>query len=453
MSLFLFSTLILSLVYLLVFNSWWIASAPFSIHFTGVLIIGGVLLTILLMMAIFPVLKRQSSSKGKSHLLSSEWSMEVSSRLSTPAAVIEEHTITFTNKAFLIELGMAGMSDQIVGMPLSNVIHPADHHLLANLLANLDDPMKENSILRLICLDGTILPAKFSLSPIEYSTNRILLQFVVASSNPASDISFNEQFNYHLMINRLEEVVFQFQRGHMIEFINPSWEQLSGFSPDESLGKSFLDFVHPEDKPLTSARLDSIAKGKRLRCKEQIRLIRRNGESIWIELRVKNSSAHQNVSANVIGTLTDINEIRQIEANIKSNRHSLNSLLNNVPCMIYRRKADLNLNFEFVSDGCVNITGYGAHEIIVNQSLMFKKLLHPDDKISWDIARNKLHHHEPLQATYRIYSRSGTYQWVMEHGVGIYASTGELLAVEGFIAALDKENDSTFDPDVFRTLQ
>ncbi|MCB5191220.1 PAS domain-containing protein [Methylobacillus arboreus] len=455
MSLYLFSTMILSLIFLLVFNSWWTASAPFATHLTGMLIAGSTLLSLLLMAALVPVLTRQRLGKIQSRLHAPNWEMEVSSRLSAPAAVIEGHTVTFANKAFLNDLGMAGMSDQIVGMPLTNVVYPGDHKLLAALLANLDEPAKEDTTLRLLCVDGTILPAKLSLSPISGSSmsDRLLLQFSLISSSPTTGISFNEQFNYHLLINRLEEVVFQLQRGNRIAFLNPSWETLLEYTPEESLGKSFITFVHPEDQPLIIARLDSISKGKRQRCNEQIRLIRRNGESCWVEIRAKSSSTMQNEGASVVGTITDINEARQVEASLKSNRHSLSSLLNNVPCMIYRRKADAGLNFEFVSDGCVDITGYGAHELISDHSLTFKKLLHPQDRPTWESAHEKLMQQQQLQAVYRLYSRNGTYQWVWEHGTGIYASTGELLAVEGFIAILDRESDATIGADILSQLQ
>ncbi|MCB5185230.1 PAS domain-containing protein [Methylobacillus gramineus] len=455
MSLYLFSTMILSLIFLLVFNSWWTASAPFATHLTGMLIAGSTLLSLLLMIALIPVLTRQRLGKIQSHLHSPNWEMEVSSRLSSPAAVIEGHTVTFANKAFLNDLGMAGMSDQIVGMPLTNVVYPGDHARLAALLANLDAPAKEDTTLRLLCVDGTILSAKLSLSPIGDAamSDRLLLQFSLISNSPTTGISFNEQFNYHLLINRIEEVVFQLQRGNKITFLNPSWEALLEYTAEESLGKSFIDFVHPEDKPLTIARLDSISKGKRLRCNEQIRLIRRNGESCWVELRAKSSSAMPNEGTSVIGTMTDINEARQVEASIKSNRHSLSSLLNNVPCMLYRRKADAGLNFEFVSDGCVDLTGYDAHELIGNPSLVFKKLLHPQDRHTWEAAHDKLMQQQQLQVVYRLHSRNGTYQWVWEHGTGIYASTGELLAVEGFIATLDRENGHIISGDILQRLQ
>ncbi|GAB7562047.1 hypothetical protein LG202_00860 [Methylobacillus methanolivorans] len=445
MSLYLFSTLILSVIFLLVFNSWWTDGAPFTTHLTGLLIVSCVLFTLLLMTALAPILARQNMGRMQARMRSLNWEHEVSSRLSSPAAVVENHTVVFANQAFLNELGMAGMSDQIVGMPLTNVIYPGDHQLLASQLASIDTPAQEDSTLRLLCLDGTVLPSKLSLSPMGHGTThqRLLLQFSLILSGPATGVRFNEQFNYHLLINRLEDVVFELHRANRLSFLNPSWETLLDYSIEESLGKSLIDFIHPEDKPLAIARLDSIARGKRLRCNEQIRLIKRNGEPCWVNIRARSSAMAENEGASVLGTLTDITEARQVEASLRSNRHSLSSLINNVPCMIYRRKADQGLNFEFVSDGCLTLTGYGAHELISSPVLSFKKLLHPDDRLVWETAREQLVQQHALQAVYRLYSRNGSYQWVLEHGNGIYASTGELLAVEGFITAIGHDHANT----------
>ncbi|WP_234406177.1 hypothetical protein [Methylobacillus glycogenes] len=86
MSLYLFSTLILSIVFLLVFNSWWSPSAPFATHLTGMLIAGSVLITLMLLLIMSPVLKRQGLNRMQARLHHPHWEREVSSRLTSPAA-------------------------------------------------------------------------------------------------------------------------------------------------------------------------------------------------------------------------------------------------------------------------------------------------------------------------------------------------------------------------------
>lgn len=35
--------------------------------------------------------------------------------------------------------------------------------------------------------------------------------------------------------------------GGLVRYVSPSVKRICGYQPDEALGKSFLDFVHPDD--------------------------------------------------------------------------------------------------------------------------------------------------------------------------------------------------------------
>jgi hypothetical protein len=61
---------------------------------------------------------------------------------------------------------MADMADQIIGMPFTNLIHPADHQSFANLSAEATTgkPKNDPTKIRLICADGTTLPSNASLT-------------------------------------------------------------------------------------------------------------------------------------------------------------------------------------------------------------------------------------------------------------------------------------------------
>ncbi len=448
MSLFVFSTVVLSSIFMLVFNTWWVSSAPFKMHLSALIISTITVLSIILMIAIYPILTRRASySQKPASLDKSSWANEVSGNLSTPAAVVDGYNVVFANKAFLAELGMPGMNDQILGMPITNIIHPGDHQHLAMMFAQTsqDEKNKDTMKLRMLCLDGSILPAQISLSPLQEDghSELNLLQFSSVSSHKVKEDDSIEQSNCQQLINQIEQVVFHLNVNQEIMFLNASWETLLDYKIQESLNKPLLSFIHPEDKPLVEARINSLIQGKRRQSLVDLRLIGHNGDSHWVELRARNTSHYKGERSSVIGTLTDISHMKITEASLRNNRHLLSTLINNTPGMIYRCKNDKHWSFEFVSDGCVDVTGYEPYEMINNPNFSYMQIIHQDDRhLARELVQRGVNEQRNFHLVYRIITRSGNIKWVWEQGKGVFSSAGELLALEGFITGIPNQEQS-----------
>lgn len=446
MILYVFSTLVLSVIFMFVIGSWWDGNAPFKIYLATLAVIATTMLSSTLMISIYPILSvlsgRNRRGSGFDNL---SWSRDVSVGLSTPAAVLSGYTVTFANQAILSELGMLGMSDQIIGMPFTNLVHPVDHQQLAALIAGTSQDGDQPGVtkLRIIHSDGTILPVQASLSPLREggAPDLNLLQLAPLLAREQNNANFDDHINYHLLIDQIEQIVFQVSATREIIFLNPSWEHLLDHQVEDSLHKPLLAFIHPEDKPLVDAHLNSLMRGKRTSCQFETRLIAKNGNSHWVELRAKNTSPHKGERSSVIGTLTDISRMKTTESSLRANRRSLSTLLSNIPGMVYRCKNDKNWTFEFVSDGCLEVTGYEPYEMIENPNFSYTMTIHPDDRQrTWECAQQQIDKQEKFQLIYRLISRSGNIKWVWEQGRGIYSSAGELLALEGFITDLAQDD-------------
>lgn len=440
MSLYVFSTVVLSIIFMLVFNTWWVDNVHFKIHLSALLITTITFLSVMMMIALYPILtSRVSSHRKQTHLNKANWANDVSSHLSTPAAVIDGYNVMFANKAFLTELGMLGMTDQVLGMPITNIIHPEDHQHLAVLFAqnaqSVKDTEKKDALkIRLLSLDGSLLPAHISLSLLhEDNLDLNLLQFSSVATIKSKDFDYVDQSNYQLLINQIEQIVFHLNVNQQLIFLNASWEALLDYKVQDSLNKPLLSFIHPEDKPLAEARINSLIQGKRNKSNVEFRLIGKNGDSHWVEFRARNTTTYKSERSSVIGTLTDISLMKINEASLRTNRRLLSTLLNSMPGMIYRCKNDKNWSFEFVSDGCVDVTGYEPYEMIDNPNFSYMQIIHPDDRsITRDAVQKKVDEGQKFQVVYRIITRSGATKWVWEQGKGVFSSAGELLALEVF---------------------
>lgn len=451
MSLFIFSTLVISIIFLLVLGSWYNIQGPFLLHVVMLVSAAVAIFSAAVIIAIQPLYFSRSSRSRREPPQDASWGKEVSSVLSSPAAVLDGYIVRFVNTPFLQTLGMVGMTDQIVGMPFTNLIHPADHQNLAELTAEAkmgktkNDPTK----IRLVCADGTTLPSNASLTPMRQdSQNHLMLfQFTpVSAVNPLSN-DYESQFNYHSIIDRLEEIVFQLSAEGKIIFLNPAWENMLEYKVQDCLDKLLIDFIHPEDKPMLEARLDSLTQGKRTHCTIEARLLSVRGDPNWIVLRAKTTATSTGERTSVIGTMTDIMRNKEAEANLIVNRRAANSLLSHIPGMVYRCRNDRSWTFEFVSDGCIDVTGYDSLELINDPNITFNLIIHPDDRAAvWESVKQQISSSEEFKLIYRIITRKGVIKLVQEHGRGISSSTGELLALEGFITEIPDQRYNVASP-------
>ncbi|MEM1167796.1 MAG: diguanylate cyclase [Cyanobacteria bacterium P01_H01_bin.35] len=123
----------------------------------------------------------------------------------------------------------------------------------------------------------------------------------------------------------------------------------------------------------------------------------------------------------------------KVENELKENKLMLESLIENLPGMVYYSSNDCNLNMNFVSDNFYSLTGYQSEELIQNK-IIYNELIYPEDrKYLWQERQKALVKNQPFQLIYRIITANKELKWVWEQGKGVYCSDGEVLAIKGLI--------------------
>ncbi len=118
---------------------------------------------------------------------------------------------------------------------------------------------------------------------------------------------------------------------------------------------------------------------------------------------------------------------------LRENERMISTLMGNLPGAAYRSLIDDKRTLEFISEGCLELTGYEADAFAGNGEVCFGDLIHPDD-------RDHVHHAVELavenakrfEVTYRIRTADGTVKWIWERGQGVPAEDG-VVHIEGFM--------------------
>ncbi len=111
----------------------------------------------------------------------------------------------------------------------------------------------------------------------------------------------------------------------------------------------------------------------------------------------------------------------------------LDTLVNNLDGMAYRCRHDADWTMLFVSQGCLELTGYAPDELVENAAVSWEELTLPEDRarVRAEIA-GAIAARQRFTVQYRIVTADGLTKWVAERGAGVSDEDGA-PAIEGFI--------------------
>jgi len=128
------------------------------------------------------------------------------------------------------------------------------------------------------------------------------------------------------------------------------------------------------------------------------------------------------------------NERRIMEMELRESRRQLSSIMNSLPGMAYRCRCDPEWTMEFVSSGCIELTGYQPDELIGNQAISYAQLIVPEDRQMVKEAINKaIGEQQSYTLEYRIVNSRGEERWVWEKGHAVQLRDQNESRLEGFI--------------------
>ena len=140
----------------------------------------------------------------------------------------------------------------------------------------------------------------------------------------------------------------------------------------------------------------------------------------------------------VITHMEDITKEIMARNALRESERRLSTLMDNLPGLAYRCLNDEHWTMQYISGGCLGITGYEAADLYESKQLRLRDLVHPDDYESVREQRQEaLRDRKPYMLEYRVVTASGDKKWVLERGTGIYDEKGTLVALEGLITDID----------------
>lgn len=144
---------------------------------------------------------------------------------------------------------------------------------------------------------------------------------------------------------------------------------------------------------------------------------------------------HADGSKSKLSLCFDITEKKHTENALVESERRLSTLMNNLPGIVYRCRADKSFVMEFASQGSKRLLGFEPHELLGKGPNAYQRIVHPQDRKNMlELVHEAVSMKRPFSFIYRIRAASGKEKWVWEQGEGVFDDKDHLVALEGFIS-------------------
>jgi PAS domain S-box-containing protein len=226
---------------------------------------------------------------------------------------------------------------------------------------------------------------------------------------------------------------------------NARWAEMIGYKLEElepiSI-ETWLAMIHPDDLANSNTSLQEHFNGLSPFYDYKCRMKHKEGHFVWVHDRGRVVSyTADGKPLMMYGTHADITKQKHSELALLQSRDQFKTLVENIPGVTYRCKADEHWTMLFMSDHIDSLIGYCASDFIDNAVRSYASVIHPEDRAQRvNLVEKALLNQSSWVITYRLLHQNGSVMWVEEHGAAEYDSNAVVQYLDGFIMDVTKEN-------------
>jgi len=322
----------------------------------------------------------------------------------------ESPVVMETNRAFQEMLGYADGGFDASGM--EKLIRPDDVREaradMQRLLSGETDGYQVER--RFVHRAGHLIWAQVSVSIVRTSDALPLyliaqLQDITARRRAEEALRASEASYRHLVQN-ISDGIFVVDHAGAVTYVSPAIEVVSGYHNDELSGRSFLDFVHPDDRDVAWAAFER-ARAAHVQPAE-FRCVTRAGKLRWV--RSTGSPVLQSDGqVGMRALLIDMTEVKEVEKAIAEREARFQAMMSTISDIVVLLDAEGRTRY--LGPSVSRLLGYRSEELMNGFGF---DLVHPEDHAATRGVFDELVR-EPgktVMAVYRMQHRDGSFRWL-----------------------------------------
>ena len=177
---------------------------------------------------------------------------------------------------------------------------------------------------------------------------------------------------------RIQQLCFITNTEGKIEYINPQFTKITGYSVEEADGQTPKLFSSGLTPPEVYKELwSTIKSGNTWRGELQNK--RKDGSLFWASISISNVKDEKGDVTHYVAIEEDITDRKEAEYDLKTSEERFSTMVSNIDGIVFRCKLDADWTMLFLSDKIEEITGYNKDEFISGEKT-FNDIIHPDDR-------------------------------------------------------------------------
>ncbi|MGD0153123.1 MAG: PAS domain S-box protein [Thermacetogeniaceae bacterium] len=247
--------------------------------------------------------------------------------------------ILMANQAYLDMFGYASFAE-LEGKPLLDQVAPQCRSQIKEIVANREQGKESPSTLETVGLrkDGSRFPFDIFAACIKLQDGPATIGYFsdITERKLGEEALKQSEEKYRSLVENLNDVIYAIDANGYCTFISSAIERMTGYSAEEYIGKLFVSYFHPEDKP-GSLEQFRLTIGGQVEPAE-LRTLKKDGTYVYIRslLRV----VDENGQLSLVGVLYDVTELKQVEDKLRQRAAELQAVFQALPDLFLRLGAD-----------------------------------------------------------------------------------------------------------------
>jgi PAS domain S-box-containing protein/putative nucleotidyltransferase with HDIG domain len=219
-----------------------------------------------------------------------------------------------------------------------------------------------------------VVKSQETLMDMPHIAERALRQWrITAEHERMSEALRQSEAQFRLLAENATDMITRHGLDGRCLYISPACRGLLDYEPDELLGLSVFDFIHPDDLPEIRAHIGDLLNVLVLRG-VIMRVRRKDGRYVWVETNSRVVPDPETDKLEIHSASRDVTDRVKAEQELRASEDRFRSLVQNSDDLIH--VIDVNGRIVYESPSVLRITGYLPGEMLGKNPLDY---IHPED--------------------------------------------------------------------------